>query len=320
MNKKKASIADYLRIARFDNSVKHIFIVPGIVLALLLRKVQVNDLLITHVVLGLITLVSIASANYVINEYLDREYDRHHPEKSNRSSVQVDIQGSWVWLEWGLFIALGLFAAYSSSMAMFYTALVFALQGLIYNVPPIRTKELAYIDVISEAVNNPIRLAVGWLMIDPITLPPSSVLLSYFFGGAFLMAAKRLSEYREIVASHGKETLVKYRVSFVGYTEIKLIVSSFVYAMFSSFFLAIFLIKYRIEYIVLIPWLILLFGYYLALALKLGKTSPEKPEKLYQERILMLMVLVLVVVFIVLTLVDIPYLNTFLEQQYIRIH
>jgi len=83
------------------------------------------------------------------------------------------------------------------------------------------------------------------------------------------MAAKRLSEYREIVASHGKETLVKYRVSFVGYTEIKLIVSSFVYAMFSSFFLAIFLIKYRIEYIVLIPWLILLFGYYLALALKL---------------------------------------------------
>ncbi len=319
MSKKEASIVDYLRIARLDNSVKHIFIVPGIVLALLLRGIQVNPL-VTHVILGLVTLVSIASANYVINEYLDREYDGHHPEKSNRSSVQTNIKGHWVWLEWAVFITIGLFAAYSSSMAMFYTGLVFALQGIVYNVPPIRTKELVYFDVISEAINNPIRLTVGWLMIDSITLPPASVLLSYFFGGAFLMAAKRLSEYREIVASHGKETLVKYRMSFVGYTEIKLIVSSFVYAMLSSFFLAIFLIKYRIEYIALIPLLILLFGYYLALALKLGETSPEKPEKLYRERMLMLLVLMVAAGFIVLTFVDIPYLNIFLEQQYIQIY
>ncbi len=31
--------------------------------------------------------------------------------------------------------------------------------GLVHNVPPVRSKELPYIDVLSESVNNPIRLA-----------------------------------------------------------------------------------------------------------------------------------------------------------------
>jgi hypothetical protein len=35
-------------------------------------------------------------------------------------------------------------------------------------------------------------------MVDPTTLPPSSVILLFWAGGAFLMSAKRLSEFREI--------------------------------------------------------------------------------------------------------------------------
>lgn len=316
MNKNNASISEYFRIARFDNSIKHIFAVPGIVLALQLRGVTSSSLLL-NVLLGLVTLVCIASANYVINEYLDRNFDKHHPEKYKRPAVQVAFKWQYIWLEWALFIVIGLIAAYMSSASMFITAVIFALQGIIYNVPPIRMKDLPYLDVISESINNPIRLVIGWLMIDPGALPPISIILSYFFGGAFLMAAKRLSEYREIVASHGKELLVKYRTSFKWYGEVKLTVSSFVYAMLSLFFLAVFLVKYRIEYLILIPWIILLFGYYLALAMKHGETSTERPEKLYKERVIVLMVLVLVVVFFVTTLVDIPYLDQFLKQKFI---
>lgn len=317
-SKGKAGIADYLKIARFDHSTKHIFIIPGIILAYLLRGVQSQNVVLA-VVLGLITLVCIASANYVINEYLDREFDKHHPTKSQRSAVQVALKGHLVFFEWFLFVLVGLSAAYFASMAMLVTAIIFALQGIVYNVPPIRSKDKPYWDVISESINNPLRLMIGWVMIDPTSFPPISILLSYYLGGAFLMGAKRLSEYRQIVASHGLALLVKYRASFIGYSEIKLTVSCFVYGMLSLFFLAVFLIKYRIEYIVLIPWITFLFGYYLALSMR-PESSAQKPEKLFKEKALMMMVAVLGIGFVVTTFVDIPLLNDLSEQKYIEIY
>ena len=315
--KNKASFKDYLSIARFDHSTKHIFIIPGLVFAYLLRGVHSSNLL-WDICLGLVAAISIASANYVINEWLDKDFDKHHPTKSERVAVQFELNGKLVFVEWLIFCLIGLVSAYLSSKAMFYVALVFALQGLVYNVPPIRSKDRAFLDVVSESINNPIRLMIGWSMVDPTTFPPASIILSYYLGGAFLMAAKRLSEYREIVASHGKELLVKYRASFSGYTEIKLTVSCFVYAMLSSFFLAVFLIKYRIEYILLMPFITLLFGYYLALSMRPG-SSAQKPEKLFKERMLMLMVVVITVLFIFTTFFDINFLESLSSQKFIAL-
>src|SRR3546814_4458791 len=96
-------------------------------------------------------------------------------------------------------------------------ALAFAAQGLAYNVPPLRTKDVPYLDVLSESVNNPLRLAIGWAMIDPGSLPPVSIIIAYWFGGAFLMGTKRLSEYREIVVrseEHTSELQSLMRISY----------------------------------------------------------------------------------------------------------
>ncbi|WP_246661419.1 MULTISPECIES: hypothetical protein [Rhizobium] len=41
-----------------------------------------------------------------------------------------------------------------------------------------------HVDVISESINNPIRLVIGWSMIDPTSLPPGSIILAYWFGSA----------------------------------------------------------------------------------------------------------------------------------------
>jgi hypothetical protein len=153
-------------------------------------------------------------------------------------------------------------------------------------------------------------------MIDATTLPPGSILISYYMGGAFLMAAKRLSEYREIGALQGKELLSRYRASFAGYTEISLNVSCFLYAMLSSFFLAVFLIKYRIEYILLMPFIAVLFSQYLALSMLPG-SSAQKPEKLFREQGLMMMVVVLALSFLITTFVDFPTLQILTEQRYI---
>ena len=212
----------------------------------------------------------------------------------------------------------GLALAGLAGRLMFFTAVVFALQGIAYNVPPLRTKDKPYLDVISESINNPLRLTLGWAMIDPTTLPPSSVIILYWAGGAFLMTAKRLSEYREIVASHGKDLLARYRASFAGYTETSLTVSCFVYALASSFVLAVFLMKYRIEYLLIAPVVIALFAHYLALSMQPG-SSAQKPEKLIRERGLMALVALLTALFVLLTFVNVPALEPLAGQKYISI-
>jgi 4-hydroxybenzoate polyprenyltransferase len=201
---------------------------------------------------------------------------------------------------------------------MFIIASILALQGVVYNVPPLRTKDRAYLDVISESINNPLRLMIGWAMVDPTTLPPSSVILMYWAGGAFLMAAKRLSEFREIVASHGRELLERYRTSFVSYSETSLAVSCLVYALCSVFFLAVFLIKYRIEYVLMVPIVIALFAKYLALSMQPG-SSAQKPEKLFRESGLIVLVVWLAALFSITTFTNIPDLEVFTTQQYIRV-
>ena len=315
--KQQGSLVDYLALTRLDHATKHIFIFPGIVLAYLLRGIH-TDSLPFSIGFGLISALCIASANYVINEWLDRDFDQFHPTKSQRSAVKKELSVAIIVLGWMALVGVGLWCAFASSKTMLIIACIFAAQGIFYNVPPLRTKDRAYLDVISEAINNPLRLMMGWAMLNPKTLPPSSVILLYWAGGAFLMAAKRLSEFREIESSHGRALLERYRASFAGYSEKSLTVSCFVYALVSVFFLAVFLVKYRIEYLLTVPAIIALFAEYLALSMQPG-SSAQKPEKLFRERSLIVLVGLLTILFVITSFVEIPLLEVFTGQRYISL-
>jgi 4-hydroxybenzoate polyprenyltransferase len=188
--------------------------------------------------------------------------------------------------------------------------------GILYNVKPIRTKDIPYIDVLSESINNAIRLLIGWLVVEADVLPPASIIFGYWMGGAFLMGIKRFAEFRMI---NDHQLAGRYRLSFKFYSERTLLVSSFFYAMLSVLFTGVFMIKYRIELLILIPFLCGLFCLYLNLSYK-KDSAAQRPEKLYREKGLMLYVLFFITLFVLLMIINIPGLRWFLENTLISIH
>ncbi len=298
---------NYIKIARPDHWVKNIFIIPGVAVGFLLVGISSVPELIWKFIAGFFATCMIASANYVINEWLDAEFDKYHPTKKYRPVVSENMKFSLVMIEYVILAVIGLLLSLLINKSFFVTEVWLLVMGIIYNVKPLRTKDIPYLDVISESVNNMIRLLLGWFCVTDSQIPPGSILLGYWMGGAFLMGIKRFAEYRMI---GDPKVAGLYRKSFEKYTEQKLLCSSMFYAFCSTFCMGIFLIKYRLEYVLAMPALFLLFVYYLYIAYK-EDSAVQKPEKLYKEKKLMLFVVFIVVLFVILTVVDIPALKLF---------
>lgn len=303
-----SGVEDYVRIARPDHWFKNLFMLPGIALAMVLAGIHWSDALWPALV-GIISTCFVASANYVINEWLDAEFDRHHPIKKLRPSALGRIKARYVYVEYALLATIGLGLASFLTPEFFWISVLLLVMGVLYNVRPFRTKEVAFLDVLSESVNNPIRLLLGWSALVSAQLPPSSILLAYWMGGAFLMAMKRYAEFRFI---NNPEQAGLYRASFKHYTEESLLLSTFFYALTSVFFLGIFLVKYRIEFILSFPLLAALFTWYLAIGLKPVSAS-QTPEKLYREKAFVSFVVLLCMAIAALFVLEIPALSVFVE-------
>ncbi|MCR5655892.1 MAG: UbiA prenyltransferase family protein [Butyrivibrio sp.] len=305
----------YIKIARPDHWIKNLFIVPGIVVAVLLTPESWSEISLRALLLGFLGTCFIASANYVINEWLDAPYDKYHPTKKNRPVVTSTVKFKWVMIEYIILSVLGLWLSFLVNKCFLIASMALLIMGVLYNVRPFRTKDIPYLDVLSESINNMIRLLMGWFIVTDSSIPPSSVLIGYWMAGAFLMATKRFAEYRMI----GDASLAGlYRRSFIHYTEKRLLASSLFYALVSTFCLGVFMIKYRIEYLISIPPLFLLFSYYLAMALD-KDSAVQKPEKLYKEKRLMAIVLLLVLILVFCTLVDVELLHILTSNALIRL-
>lgn len=293
---------NYIKIARPDHWVKNAFIFPGIVIAILLTDFTFTTDVVVKFIVGFMATCFIASANYCINEWLDAEFDKYHPTKKYRPVVSENMKFSLVMVEYVILIILGVALSIIVGKLFLYTELVLLFMGIVYNVKPVRSKDIPYFDVISESVNNMLRLLLGWFIITQDFQPPISILIGYWFAGAFLMATKRFAEYRMI----GDPSIAGlYRKSFIHYTETSLLVSSFFYAMCATFFIGVFMIKYRIEYILAMPFVFGLFCFYLAIAFK-PDSAVQKPEKLYREKKLLAYIAVLIIILVLLTFIDIP--------------
>ncbi len=182
---------------------------------------------ILHIAGAVFAAILASYANYGLNEAVDARFDALHPRKRTRGIAAQVLRPRWV-LAGSLALALGALALAWASGGAATTAAVGALiaAGLAYNVEPLRLKIVPYVDVLSESVNNPIRVWIGWAVVMGWTSPPIAVLLASWAGGALLMTAKRVAELRS--AGSGEAAAV-LRPSFAAYTNSRLVAMFFVY-------------------------------------------------------------------------------------------
>jgi len=270
---------EYFKVMRPDHWLKNIFIVFGHLVAIVLLAIPVDAFTLGMALLSLIPACFIASANYIINEILDAPFDRMHPTKKLRPVPSGKVSIFWLWVLMAVLSVLG----FAMSVILFNPGYTIALgllllSGFVYNVEPIRLKDRAFLDVIAESFNNPIRLWLGWYALAPFaSFPPLSIVLAWWFFGALLMAGKRYAEYRFIGDA---ERSGRYRKSFQVYTEKSLVLSMVTHANFFCFCMGIAITTYRPNLVFVFPLVVI------AIAVYLNRAMTEEEARLEPEHLL----------------------------------
>jgi len=295
----------HVDIARPDYWFKNVFVIPGIMIALgTVTGVDARDLAV-RIVVGLAATCIIASSNYTLNEVLDAPFDLHHPEKRNRAIPAGRVRLGAAYVQWLLLFVAGMALALTISIPFALSLLALWIMAVVYNVPPMRSKDQPYVDVLSEAINNPLRMLAGWFIVTSATLAPASLLLSYWMIGCYFMALKR---YAELESIGDRAIAGAYRRSFAWYTRDRLIIAIMFYAAAAMLFFGAFCMRYRLELVLAFPLIALVMAMYLRVALK-PNSAAQNPERLYRERGLMTAVIATTIAMIVLLRVDLPVMH-----------
>lgn len=297
--------AGHWRILRLDHWIKNLFVLPGILVGLTVVPEKASAGFIPVVLVGLLALGLVASSNYVLNEVLDAPFDLEHPLKRLRPVPAGTVEVRLAMAQWILLVIAGVAVGLLVSRPFAVTLLVLWLLGTAYNLPPIRTKDIPYVDVLSEALTNPVRMLAGWFLVGlPASRIPVSLLLSYWMIGCYFMGIKRYAELRHL---RHVIRIERYRRAFASYSESRLLAAIMFYASAAMLFLGAFIMRYRLELVLSFPLVATVMAAYLMLAFK-PDSAVQAPEKLYREPLLVITVALCATVMIALLFVDIPIL------------
>ena len=280
------NINAYLSVIRPDHWLKNVFILFGHGAAFVLLGMHLSWQLTWLVALSLLPACFVASANYVLNEILDAPFDRLHPTKKARAVASGEAKEGVLWVLMGLLLVAGFVLAWPFFNAAYLVSLLLLfLSGLVYNVPPLRLKDRAFMDVIAESFNNPIRLWLGWYAIAPAnSFPPLSIVLAWWMFGALLMTGKRYAEYRFI---NSPERSGAYRRSFKTYTEKSLLIAMITYANLFCFCAGTAVAVYRPNLVFAFPAVVAAIIAYFNTAIT-SQGARLEPEQLLKSPLLLL--------------------------------
>jgi len=145
---------DYIRLMRPKQWIKNIFLFAG---AFFSKTILKPDILL-KTVLAFVLFCVISSAVYVINDVVDAERDRMHPDKKNRPIAAGKISKKNAVCV-GVFMMLaGLISSYFLGVGFMALAILYVVNSVLYTFI---LKNVVIIDVLSVAANFILRTGAG---------------------------------------------------------------------------------------------------------------------------------------------------------------
>ncbi len=171
-----------------------------IYLALIFTKNLFNLDAFLLVTLGFISLCLISSANYIINDIVDRKKDQIHPEKKHRPIASGKITIPLALIIAGILLIISLAIPIINDFDHMFTLSIISL-FLLTNMYSFWLKNEVFIDIIMISANFVIRAVSGVFIIkSPVS---SWIILCPFFLALFLATAKR---HADIILLKEKQT------------------------------------------------------------------------------------------------------------------
>jgi 4-hydroxybenzoate polyprenyltransferase len=159
---------------------------------------------------GVLSFCLLASAIYIVNDYLDREADRNHPTKARRPlaagtvSVSVALALLILLLTGGFALALWLSPAFAAVGA------AYVAMNLAYSL---RLKHVAIVDVLIIALSFVLRVLAGNVL---IAVEPSAwILIVSGLLALFLALAKRRDDLVKSLDGQHRRSLAGYSQTFL---------------------------------------------------------------------------------------------------------
>lgn len=193
---------------RVPQWIKNIILFAGILFG---KKITDQSAFIS-VVFAFFLFSIIASCQYVINDYLDREEDVRHPEKKKRPIASGAIDGSIALAITLIILPLALIASYILNHGFAFIVLFYLLFNIVYSK---YLKHLVILDVMSISIGFVLRAIAGAIVIDVAF--SSWLLLCTFMLSLFWGFSKRRGELDLLEGNAGKhrKILNEYSTSFL---------------------------------------------------------------------------------------------------------
>ncbi|MCK4889774.1 MAG: UbiA family prenyltransferase, partial [Candidatus Aminicenantes bacterium] len=273
----------YFESLRLERWPRSLAIILGFVAAIVIepslldaQPIHISGFLL---VLSFFLTLLISTSNYIINEIADAPSDAHHPAKKDRPLVKKIISVKILLVLWLIMVIIAFAGGklfFNKNFVLSLAALLMA--GLLYNIPPVRVKDIPFLDSTLESANNPIRFLTGWFVLTS-TFPPASLLISWWAFGNFLMVGKRVAEKKFL----SPEESAGYRLSLKKYTITSLIAFMILNSIIFILTFSLFAIETKMYTLLIsVPFILIYLGMFMKKSVQ-DRDGAEEPEKLLKD-------------------------------------